>query len=222
LGEAIRRGDTPDDYLDVLSWYGDLGTTLQQTLVGSDWSHVSLRGSPEITSRAKTIDTLRQKLDRERSIPLQNIVDIAGARFEAEMSLAQQDAVVRTVLRRLGQFKCDVRDLRSRPHSGYRAVHVWVQAYGGRAEIQIRTHLQGAWANMYEAAGDRFGRKIRYGELPEDSDAASVVAGLQLLSTRDIASYERGLVADPDFEPTLRRNLRELRDMILDLPESRG
>lgn len=49
-------------------------------------------------------------------------------------------------------------------HQGYRAVHVLIRLLNGGApaEIQVRTALQGAWANLYERLGDHFGRDIRY------------------------------------------------------------
>lgn len=68
-----------------------------------------------------------------------------------------------------------MRDLRDNPHSGYRAVHVWLRLPGGRVEVQIRTVGQSAWANTYERIGDLLGRGIRYNEMPEDQGAREIV-----------------------------------------------
>ena len=84
-----------------------------------------------------------------------------------------------------GKFDHDphecVHDLRNDPHSGYRAVHIWLKQ-PARVEIQIRTHLQGRWANMYEAAADVLGREIRYGALPTGASDKRQVENLHALS----------------------------------------
>ncbi|WP_298862221.1 hypothetical protein [uncultured Microbacterium sp.] len=83
----------------------------------------------------------------------------------------------------------EIKDLRLDPHSGYRAVHVCLRL-PVRVEVQIRTHVQGAWANVYEAAADMFGREIRYGQNPKDPAASEVVDALKSLSTEAIAGME--------------------------------
>src|SRR5690606_18394190 len=83
-----------------------------------------------------------------------------------------------------------VKDLRLDAHSGYRAVHLWLRL-PARVEVQVRTHLQGRWANMYEAAADFYGREIRYGALPPNRESEATVKSLQNLSVDVIASIER-------------------------------
>ena len=110
-------------------------------------------------------------------------------RFEAEMSLDEQDSVAEAVAGMFNERREDaVRDMRESPHSGYRAVHVWLRL-PARVEIQIRTHPQGMWANMYESAADTLGRRIRYGELPRDSTSRQTVTDLHRLSAQ-IAEIE--------------------------------
>lgn len=48
-----------------------------------------------------------------------------------------------------------------------------------RAEIQIRTRLQGLWANVYEKLADAFGREIRYGLLPDDAEQRELIIDWQ-------------------------------------------
>lgn len=106
------------------------------------------------------------------------------------MSLEEQDIVAATVA---SAFDCGpdtIRDLRDGSHAGYRGVHVWLRLPHGRAEVQVRTHLQGEWANTYEALADWLGRQIRYGDLPDDPALADVVKNLQVLSTATGASLE--------------------------------
>jgi len=194
LSRHIRDGtsaptDVPD-YREVMVWYNDIAAQVQRDITRLDWVPL-LNGRPiEVTSRAKTIDTLRQKLLRDRSTPLPSVQDVAGVRFEAEMSLDEQDAVAQAIAGFYAQPNGCIKDLRQEPHSGYRAVHVWLRL-PVRVEVQVRTHLQGAWANAYEAAADTIGREIRYGVLPKDPAERQIVEGLQEVSVVHIAEAER-------------------------------
>lgn len=194
LGDHIRDRSEPDpalpSYSEVMLWYNDLATHVQKRIERIDWSPLLGVRVPEITSRPKTIDTLRQKLVRQDKTPLARIGDIAGVRFEAEMTLSEQDAVAVAIA---GEFTSDasvaIKDLRMDPHSGYRAVHRRLKLER-LVEVQIRTHLQGEWANMYEAAGDLLGRDIRYDGLPSDAVAARLVGALRDYSLVTIAGFE--------------------------------
>lgn len=229
LGEAIRDDRVPAEglppYPDVMSWFNDLAADVQLEISGIDFERVVGEPiSPEITSRAKTIDTLREKLIRDHGMALPSIQDIAGVRVDAAMTLREQDAVARAIAEHFDHDPTTaLKDLRSTPHSGYRAVHVWLRLEG-RVEVQVRTTLQSEWANLYEALGDRLGRGIRYGELPEDPRAARVVEQLRALSLDSISPMEEGFNAisqlptvfaplvtvadDPSLQPALRAILQ--------------
>lgn len=195
LGVHIRDGTTPPDdlphYDDVMLWYNDLAEHVRSTIEAMNWEPLFQGRAFEVTARPKTIDMLRQKLQRERDYPLPSIQDVAGVRFEAEMTLDEQDAVVNAIA---GQFGHDLescaKDMRKEPHSGYRAVHLWLKLEA-RVEVQVRTHLQGQWANVYELAADLIGRQIRYNEEPRTEEAQRLVRGLRTLSTSRIAQMER-------------------------------
>lgn len=107
------------------------------------------------------------------------------------MTLDEQDGVVNAIA---GVFNHDlersVHDLRKNPHSGYRAVHIWLRL-PTRVEVQVRTHLQGEWANMYESLADVLGREIRYGGYPQIPQARKAVESLQQLSITAITELER-------------------------------
>lgn len=209
LSRHIRDGTTAPAglpaYNEVMLWYNEVAAEVQQKISGLDWAPL-LDGRPvEVSSRSKTIDTLRQKLRRDPGTPLPSVQDVAGVRFEAEMSLDQQDAVAQAIAGMYEQDASSIKDLRSAPHSGYRALHVWLRI-PVRVEVQVRTHMQSAWANAYEAAADVFGRGIRYGELPEDKDARRVTEALQGISSNVIApaeetrnEKERGLLRMREF-----------------------
>lgn len=195
LGSSLRDGTPNDDlsfsYNDVRLFFSSLAESVHTQILNEDWRPLLGHRTFEVTSRAKTLDTTVEKLRRSPTTPLNRIQDLAGVRFEAEMSLSQQDAVASTILALFGSDSDDrsIRDLRNDAHSGYRGVHVWLRI-PHRVEIQIRTHLQGAWANLYEEAGGYFGRKIRYGEFPDTIAEAEIVKSLQDLSLSNIAQVE--------------------------------
>lgn len=80
-------------------------------------------------------------------------------------------------------------------HSGYRAVHL-VLHLAGRVEVQIRTELQGYWANLYEVLADRVGREIRYDQLPENPAQRDLVVDVQRLSSEFLRNMEEDLRRD--------------------------
>ncbi|SER77647.1 hypothetical protein [Corynebacterium cystitidis] len=74
--------------------------------------------------------------------PLLNVQDIAGIRFDCDLTLTEQRQVANLFAEDLkleGATRVDIKDYLDSPHSGYRAVHLHVRAKAGRAEIQIRT-----------------------------------------------------------------------------------
>lgn len=197
LGEAIRDGAPEPDggpsYPDVMLWYDELAAAVQASLRALDWtSLLADRSPPEISSRAKTIDTLRDKLRRDHKTPLSSVQDVAGVRFECEMTLEEQDVVALAIARAFGQDESAIHDIRGTPRCGYRAVHVWLRLSRGRVEVQVRTHMQGAWANAYEALADALGRGIRYGGPPEveTPETHDMVKRLQQISTKTVAGIE--------------------------------
>lgn len=238
MGERVRDdvevSDHVPNYDDVLLWYDDLSAAVQEKIRAVDWAPV-LGETPifEVTSRAKTIDTLREKLQRDHSTPLPSIQDVAGVRFEADMVLSQQDAVALAIAHAFDHDETAIRDIRADPHSGYRAVHVWLRLPAGRVEVQIRTHLQGRWANMYEAVADTYGRRVRYGELPDDEDAAGLVETVQEFSLTRVASLERMLdqiheleqefeEQRPAFEHLRSQDSEEAREVVRRHTENRA
>lgn len=209
LGKAIAAGEPAPEGCpatdEVLGWYLELGLAVHEVITGLEWESLLGQREPNVTWRIKTIDTLREKLQRDRRFPLANIDDIAGVRFEAEMTLDEQDAVANALeaLFRDRGVRVETRDYRvTGGHSGYRAVHL-VLHLAGRVEVQIRTEIQGHWANLYEVLADRVGRQIRYDRLPEDPDQREIVVGVQRLSSEHLRSMEEGLHRNEilSFEP---------------------
>ncbi len=229
LGDSIRDG-TPlnvgdPSYADLIGWHNELAVCVQKAIRGLDWQSLLWdRAAPQITSRVKTLDTLREKLQRDRYRPLDGVQDIAGVRFEAEMTLEEQDVVAQAIAAAFDHCDTCIHDLREEPHSGYRAVHVWLRLPQGRVEVQVRTHLQGAWANAYEALADVVGRQIRYAEPHPNSEIQKLVMNLQELSLTTGVHLERDRQLAANSELALeysrrapdasRRFLRELESML--------
>jgi ppGpp synthetase/RelA/SpoT-type nucleotidyltranferase len=112
------------------------------------------------------------KLRGTRGMELSRMQDVAGARIVVG-DLSEQDEARDKIV---GFYEdqgcaCRVVDRREDPRFGYKAVHVIVQIDGMPLEIQIRTELQDAWAQIVERTADRWGRGIRYGEDPLNPDA---------------------------------------------------
>jgi ppGpp synthetase/RelA/SpoT-type nucleotidyltranferase len=170
LGDALRdEAALPTslpDYASVIAWYDDLAASVHERIEALDLGGAHA-AEVQVSSRAKTIETLRDKLRREWPIRLPSIQDLAGVRVVADISLLSQDQVVETIAKTFGHHADAIRDLRDSPHSGYRAVHLWLRLEEGRVEVQVRTALQSSWANAYETLADLAGRAIRYGGEPQ-------------------------------------------------------
>lgn len=193
LSDHVRKGTQPEaslpPYNDVMAYYDDLAAQVQQEIRQLDLTPLLGDVPIEVTSRAKTIDTLRQKLVMYPDSHIHTVQDVAGVRFEAEMSMEQQDGVVAAIAGLYGASEGDIKDYRSANHSGYRAVHIWLRL-PSKVEVQVRTHLQGLWANLYESAADVLGREIRYDQLPDGKQERAIVVGMQEISTQQIVRME--------------------------------
>jgi len=172
LSKRLRNSETPSDgdldaLLEVLLGY-------QQALTETQVRLRSLGYSP--TSRPKTTSVLIEKLKRERT-SIKSVQDIAGARIVEDCDRDGQDEIVAAIIGEFSGRDCPVRvkDRRTEPSFGYRAVHVIVTVQGLPVEIQVRTLPQDMWAQITESLGDRWGRGIRYGEPP--LDPATVTLG---------------------------------------------
>ena len=180
-GDRIRRavegGGEPSSedlhLLDVLrSWHGAIHNELQLRL-GSAISRerASLPSTDVvITGRPlKTREAIIAKLVRERS-RLNRIQDIVGARVVVP-DMATQQAVLEVALREFAEnspvIAKDTRD--AGDGLGYRGLHVVVLIAGRYAEIQIRTGLQGLWAQVVEKLDEVAGSDLKHGSGLEET-----------------------------------------------------
>jgi ppGpp synthetase/RelA/SpoT-type nucleotidyltranferase len=168
LGKRLRQAgpnNVSDEDLNLLE---QLLATHQTVL-----TTVQLRLAKElelpVTGRTKSTGTLVEKLQRSPTMALSRMQDIAGARLVAEMNRTVQDQLVARIVELFPG--AEKKDRRAEPSHGYRAVHVIVKYEQWFVEIQVRTTLQDLWAQVFERLADRWGRGIRYGDLPNDPDA---------------------------------------------------
>ncbi len=156
-----------------------------------------------ITHRAKTTQTIIEKLRREHGMALARVQDLAGIRIVGAIQFDEQDQLASEILRR---FPADPReakivDRRANPSHGYRAVHVIVSLDGITIEVQVRTFLQHVWADLMERLADRLGRQIRYGEPPVPppgmnlDTAHSIITGMMEIS-EEWATLDRSAGSD--------------------------
>jgi ppGpp synthetase/RelA/SpoT-type nucleotidyltranferase len=119
------------------------------------------RSGLEPTGRpAKSTTSIIDKLRRE-SVRLSQMQDIAGCRTIVEDSL-EQDSLVEILVHEFEEVI--VVNRRLHPSHGYRAVHLVATVERRIVEIQIRTRVQHAWAELSEKLSDRFDPRIKYGE----------------------------------------------------------
>lgn len=230
LGNELRDGvPSPHSELsfqEYAQWHTELTGYICALLFVEDWAPLlGKMYEPEISGRVKTDDTLIAKLRRERTFPLHSIQDVSGIRFEARMTLDEQSVVVDRIAEIFDEraWSVSINDYRAGGHLGnYRAVHLVVErrADRARAEIQVRTVLQSKWANVYEALADVWGRNIRYGALPADSEARRSVASWQEQSISLIKQFEElenRYLADPMGESSqrLKKTMGELHNDIV-------
>lgn len=211
LGEALRAGATPassgmqDVYDNLMVAAVEAMQPVQDTVM--ECIGISAR----VSARPKTLDTMCEKLIRMPTLRLASMDDLIGVRVVSDMTLGAQDAMASRIKAAFpGSHQ---KDRRAQPIAGYRAVHVIAPLGAFHAEIQIRTRLQSAWAEIFESTADRWGRGIRYGLPPQappggdPSQRAQLVQLLQELSLESIAANEE-----------LRQQLSDLLDSGSGLP----
>ena len=177
LGQRLlAKSVSSDDELllqDLLYGFDEVKTAVRSAIVAME---LPSRYELGVTARTKTRDTLIEKISRLNGSgrALASVQDIAGVRVVAKATLDEQDEIARAIAAEsFWDVEPTLVDRRSVPVQGYRAVHLVGSTAGGwNVEIQVRTTVQDAWANMYEALGDAFGRGIRY----PDYDDISVVS----------------------------------------------
>ena len=157
LGDRLRKEEPIGE--DTLARLQEFRKSYEEPLAAVQARITTVLGI-EATSRLKTVTTIVEKLRREKT-RLAEMQDIAGLRLSRRMTLVEQDELVARVVATMRDAR--VVDRRAAPVSGYRAVHVIVKEQDLPVEIQVRTDLQDAWAQIFESFADEVGRDVRYG-----------------------------------------------------------
>ena len=143
---------------------GALAEVMQALTLCADSALGSRR--TEVGSRIKAIDSVVAKL-RRKETPLSTMQDIAGCRLTVP-SMADLQMAVDWLRDRL-EIEREKDYTRRGQKGGYRAVHLIVLTSSGRfAEIQVRTRVQHAWANLSEQLAYSIDRSIKAGGGPAE------------------------------------------------------
>lgn len=152
----------------------------------------------EVSQRLKRIPTILNKLQREPTLPLNNMQDIAGCR-------AVLDSVdeLRRVEARLRKNRPPVgySDYVTSPRaSGYRGVHLIVVYDDRKIEVQLRTKMMHDWAITVERISGRIGQNLK-------GDGEHAVQQLLAVISQAMALEEAGI----DVDGSLLEEMQRLR-----------
>jgi putative GTP pyrophosphokinase len=209
LGDRIRSQNMADGDLQLLENYRRSFTSAYRAVVGTLQNALQLEpaGRPQ-----KSTSSISDKLRRGR-LRLSRMQDIAGCRVVVS-DLVKQDEVMARLAMTFEE--ASIVDRREKPSHGYRAVHVVVRQGGVSVEIQVRTGLQHAWAQLSEWLSDAIDPSIKYGggPVPFSSKLARLsqnVVKIELLESSlreaDPLSKQVSMLAwiKSDFEKLLRK-----------------
>jgi hypothetical protein len=152
-----------------------------------------------ITHRAKTTQTIIEKVCREHGMALARVQDLAGIRIVGAIRFDEQDRLAAEIAHRFPPDPRDAKivDRRTDPSHGYRAVHVIVSLDGISIEVQVRTILQHVWADLMERLADRLGRQIRYGQPPVPPPGMSLGTAQSIVQAMMEVSDQWAVLSEP-------------------------
>lgn len=192
LGSRLRNSEHPaDEDLVLLNRYRERFIKVADSVVAAlqELSSYPVEARPH-----KSIPSIVAKLRRRQPARLSAIQDIAGARVIVPETDAQDDLVGR-ICARFPEAIVD--DKRARPAFGYRAVHIIVSA-PLPLEIQVRTVIQHAWAQLSERLADQYGFELKYGGGPDNIRTALLEYADFGHAVEDLAAQVRKGGNDPE------------------------
>jgi GTP pyrophosphokinase len=144
--------------------------------------------------------------------------DVAGCRVVVD-DVAVQNSCVQDLLALFAQAK--MTDRREHPSHGYRAVHVMVSHAGKAIEIQVRTDLQHAWAELSEKAADIIDPAIKYGGGPELLQSILLRASAMVAAREEAEGSFAILMATArsivDVPPEVARSIEESKQEMYEM-----
>lgn len=215
--DALDFGEVAS-WFRAVEWWRALHSKPLSRVAGGLRYHVGkeralVDGHVEVTQRLKRLPTIVDKLDREPKMNLSRMGDVGGVRVRLP-DLESVERVTRRLLKTWRTVERPHRDYIDGPpgpqQSGYRGVHLILRKDGVRIEVQLRTVLQDAWANMVERASRDEGVDYKSGRgAPERLELFRLISeGFAYLDRRETAPDEliTRLVAARNNE--LARNVR--------------
>lgn len=144
-------------------------------------------GGAEVGQRLKRMATILDKLDRQPTMALSRMQDIAGCR-----AVVPTQATADSIVERLraepdrGLLSKSWDYVAAPKPDGYRAKHLVAVADGFRVEVRVRTAAQHAWAELVESLDRELGSRAKFG-------APGPPLGSALIEAAEAAaSYDRG------------------------------
>lgn len=191
LGKRLRAGTaSPEDFasLDEL-----IRATGDSALPSFSWIKQNI-SHLDFTTREKTRASIIAKLSR--GTELSRMQDLWGCRivlptmkhFEMAYDELYAEFSAARIYDRLGS-------------KGYRAVHLVSQSGDRYFEIQMRTRVQHAWAELSEKMADRFGFELKHGGGPMDKRDYLLKLSDEIKKFEDLEiDAQMAFVNDPDWD----------------------
>ncbi len=179
---ALTAGDPLSDFdlaqvehaIEAVEWWrGEHARPLSRVTALLRYYAGKISGEPpNVTQRLKRFSTIVDKLQREPSMALSKMEDIAGVRaiLPTQQHVNEVVGCVRRsrawTIRRIREY-VDGGDPGPKA-DGYRAVHIIVSKDGYWVEIQLRTPWQDSWAQSVEQDTRRLRAGLKFGRGPDD------------------------------------------------------
>lgn len=161
LGDRIRKGESNDSDSLLLYEYRRSFTDVHNRVISVLRDELEFGPSARVKSNA----SIRDKLLRQPTLDLAQMQDIVGCRIVVR-DFSELSAAIAKLVERFYNVK--IRDRLESPSHGYRAVHLILELEKKHVEIQVRTRLQHAWANLSEKLSDKYGMSLKYGGGPKE------------------------------------------------------
>lgn len=205
IGERLRKNQETDADLRALD---DFRLSFEPAY-RQVFNHLHQKGLKVGGRAGKSTLSIRAKLIRERT-RLSRMQDIAGCRVVVD-NVAEQDRVTSELKQTF--LKHEILDRRTRPSHGYRAVHLVAYLSGLPVEIQIRTVLQHAWAEVSEKISDVLDADIKYGGGPTEVRATLDKLSNHIKSEEDQEESLR-ILRESDSDGNLKTKILEMENTL--------
>lgn len=215
LGERLRKDVLDDSDLKALDDYRRSFNFAYSTVteIIRNKLNLKLTGRPN-----KSTSSIREKLRRE-SIRLSQMQDIAGCRIVVP-DILEQDHVSTLISNAFDDIP--IMDRRVYPSHNYRAVHIIVKLSGKLIEIQNRTTLQHAWAELSEKLSDNLDSAIKYGQGNKEIQGMLGKLSHTISKMEDSEKELRIFSQDHKFENelfNLQKNMNQDKTQVIQLLE---